>query len=246
VATGALVVVNSSEAISNKLSGIPVIGNVAKVMNMNNFETKDAISQDNNISNTTEDKEKAVSEESIWNTKTTQEEQNAKPQAIKQSVKNDTVYTKKAEAIVESVITENVEVAQEIQAETGEQNEYSLSIARSIEVAGGEGKVYQPEENVDEAYNLPQESNIKASKISDLFEEGYDYKKEISEKIKIQAEERMIINPGIEYNIGDEFTVTGDEEFYINDKNELIIVFAAGVIAAEELGKVQFNIGVIE
>ena len=62
VVTGTLVLINSNEWSSNKLSDAPVVGNVAKVATGNDVNKKDEVSHDNDISYVTENKSEDVVE----------------------------------------------------------------------------------------------------------------------------------------------------------------------------------------
>lgn len=230
IVTGAIILVNSNDGISNKLPDVPAGGNVAKVMTADEYNKEEIITHDN-------------SEEKV---KTTQTNSKATPKVqMKTQVTKETVettipkvenYKTEPDAIEEFPIAVN---------ETVENTENMPSMARSVDAYNEHQlEIYSGDTEVEESLTI-EEDNIVYEKLSDLYDSEYDYRKEISEKIINQVKERMTLNPEIKYNIDDDFTITGNEEFYINDKNELVIVFVEGDVAPEDLGKVEFNIGTI-
>lgn len=253
IVTGAVILVNSNDGISNKLSEVPGVGNVAKVMTVNDINKKDIISQDNKVLDTTENNTEDAVENAPYiseiqghtaqgnnKTKTTNPKSNKTPEKKAQtSIPKTEDFNNKAES-------NEIAEAPNAVKETMEKAEYSISVARSVDAHNEQGFEILTEETVNDAVFETEESAKLYKKLSDLYGEEYDYKSKISKKIKEQAKERMTLNPQIEYNIGDDFTITGNEEFYINDNNEVVIVFDEGVVAPEDLGKVEFNIGIVD
>ena len=75
--------------------------------------------------------------------------------------------------------------------------------------------------------------------LSDLFNEDFDYKSAISEKISAQI---AVMDFPEKINFSQ---ITGDESFSLNEENELTIVFPAGTIALEEHGDLFFTVGTV-
>ncbi|MDD6195086.1 MAG: RsiV family protein [Lachnospiraceae bacterium] len=85
--------------------------------------------------------------------------------------------------------------------------------------------------------------------LSDLFEEGADYVTPISESIKEQMRTRMKEDDNVCYWIDDEefpdmnfMAIKAEEDFYINDKGNLVICFDEGDVAPMYMGCVSFEI----
>lgn len=85
--------------------------------------------------------------------------------------------------------------------------------------------------------------------LSDLFKEGSDYRKVISDNIKEQMKEQMAADPNIVYWIDNEeypdWNFNGideDASFYINADNEIVICFNEGDVAPMYMGVVEFVI----
>ena len=191
--TGTLVLVNSNEGISNKLSDIPVVGNIAKVMTVNDFNKKDIITQDNNILNTTENK----TEEAVENTpqtsevtvKTTQDNNKTKittPKSNKTPEKKAETNIPKTESYNDKTEPEKIMEIPNTANETVGNNEYSLSVARSVDFHNEQGVEIELGDVQDEGVLETEESSQLYEKLSDLYDSEYDYRKEISEKIQIR------------------------------------------------------------
>lgn len=89
----------------------------------------------------------------------------------------------------------------------------------------------------------------KKVELADLFKEGSDYKRIISENIKDQMREQMDSDEGIfywvdykdvpEWNFKE---ITDDTSFYINENGEIVICFNEGDVAPMYMGTVEFII----
>jgi len=85
--------------------------------------------------------------------------------------------------------------------------------------------------------------------LSDLFKEGSDYRKVISENIKAQMKEQMAADSNIIYWVDNKEypewnfkEIDEDATFYINADNEIVISFNEGEVAPSYMGVVEFVI----
>lgn len=85
--------------------------------------------------------------------------------------------------------------------------------------------------------------------LKDLFKEGADYVPPISDSIKEQMRERMKEDENVRYWIDEEefpdmnfVAIKVEEDFYINDKGNLVICFDEGDVAPMYMGCVSFEI----
>lgn len=80
--------------------------------------------------------------------------------------------------------------------------------------------------------------------LDDLYSDNDNYKTELYDNICSQMKEQMKENDNIQYYIGYGFLeITGNEDFYINNAEEVVITFDAGVVAPYEQGQSSFNVG---
>ena len=84
--------------------------------------------------------------------------------------------------------------------------------------------------------------------LKDIFVEGADYINPISENIKEQMREQMANDENISYWLDDEInelnftTISEETSFYINEKDNVVISFNQGEVAAMYMGVVEFEI----
>ena len=84
--------------------------------------------------------------------------------------------------------------------------------------------------------------------LKDIFVEGVDYINPISENIKEQMRNRMAQDENVYYWLDDEIaelnfkTISEETSFYINEKDNVVISFNQGEVAAMYLGVVEFEI----
>lgn len=81
--------------------------------------------------------------------------------------------------------------------------------------------------------------------LDDVYSENKNYKTELYENICNQMKERMEKDENTEYFIGEYgfSEIKGDEDFYINDRNDVIITFDKGTVAPYNQGESVFNVG---
>lgn len=97
-----------------------------------------------------------------------------------------------------------------------------------------------PDTPQEESAPFSKMRSIAPTALSDLFNDGYDYKSVISEKISAQIA-LMDFPEKINFS-----QITGDENFSLNEENILTIEFAAGTIASEEHGDLFFTVGTVQ
>ena len=98
-------------------------------------------------------------------------------------------------------------------------------------------------------YTIDKQSG-KQIKLSDLFTEGSDYKKAVSDEIKAQMRANMKKDKKLEYwlddkDIGEENnfkSISDDQNFYINAKGNLVIAFDEYEVAPGYMGCLEFEI----
>ena len=84
--------------------------------------------------------------------------------------------------------------------------------------------------------------------LKDIFVEGADYITPISENIKEQMRNRMVQDENVYYWLDDEIeelnfkAISEETSFYINEKDNVVISFDQGEVAAMYLGVVEFEI----
>ena len=84
--------------------------------------------------------------------------------------------------------------------------------------------------------------------LKDIFVEGADYINPISENIKEQMRNRMAQDENVYYWLDDEIeelnfkAISEETSFYINEKDNVVISFDQGEVAAMYLGVVEFEI----
>lgn len=85
--------------------------------------------------------------------------------------------------------------------------------------------------------------------LADLFLEGADYKKAISDNIKEQMKEQMAADENVMYWVDYQDmpdlnfeTITDDTGFYVNDAGKIVIAFNEGDVAPMYMGCVEFVI----
>lgn len=84
--------------------------------------------------------------------------------------------------------------------------------------------------------------------LKDLFVDGADYIKPISENIKEQMQSQMDADEEIYYWLHDEMeelnfkTITDETSFYVNESGSLVIAFDEGEVAPMYMGEVEFEI----
>ena len=82
--------------------------------------------------------------------------------------------------------------------------------------------------------------------LSDLFDGNKNYREEIHKKVKDQMQEKMASDDSIMYFADEVDSFEGDEEFYITENGELVIVYNEYEVAPGYMGVCEFNLGKIQ
>ena len=158
-----------------------------------------------------------------------------KPVETDSFAEGNTIYFKENENTKSDIeVLSDVAVASIEASAGGEQDlqPFDIAMARSI----------NPEE-----FEKAEETEEKT--LNSILYNSQSDKNEIYEKVKQSMVLEMEKSEDVEYYIDGEnafLELTGEEKAHINEDGELIITFEAGEVAREELGEVQFNLGVIE
>lgn len=116
---------------------------------------------------------------------------------------------------------------------------FSLRIDTVIDMGGSD--------SFTKIYNVDKKTGKKIT-LKDLFREGSDYKKVISDNVKEQMRKQMKADESVLYFLDDDQPewdfkeIKDDASFYVNDKGELTIVFDKYEIAPGYMGEVEFSI----
>lgn len=126
------------------------------------------------------------------------------------------------------------------------------ALEKSDALIADETKSFDAVYDAQSAQTMPEEESVAENSVfamrravipenlEMLFNDGYDYKNVISEKI-IQLVK--------EYDFAQEINfsqINGDEKFSLNEENMLTIEFAAGTIAPLEHGDLFFTVGTVQ
>ena len=97
--------------------------------------------------------------------------------------------------------------------------------------------------NPNETYTIDKKKEAIVA-LDDLYSDNVNYKAELYDNICSQMKERMKENDNIQYYIDYGFSeITGNEDFYFNNAEEVVITFEAGAVAPYEQGQSSFNVG---
>ena len=101
-----------------------------------------------------------------------------------------------------------------------------------------------PEEKHSKTYTIDKQSETIVT-LDDIYSQNPEYKSELYNNISTQMKNRTKNDESPKYYIENGiFTqITGDENFYINDMNEVVVCFDSGVVAPVEEGEQYFNVG---
>lgn len=103
-----------------------------------------------------------------------------------------------------------------------------------------QGAAITPDAAVEESAPAPMMRKIAQPTLGELFNEGYDYKTAISDRISARIA-LMDFPEKINFS-----QITGDESFSLSEENVLTIEFHAGTIASEEHGDLFFTVGTVQ
>jgi len=226
-----LILPNISSEVAQAMGNIPVLGGFFKVITIRDYQYED----ERNVADVVlpEIKTKEGTDNSVTDTgKKTADEINAKILEIANK------WVEEFKSNLEGEGYQNITINSEVINSTEDYFTLKLICFWS----GGSGY----EENHFYTINLNTGEKVE---LADLFKEGNDYKRIISENIKKQMREQMAADEGILYWIDNEEypewnfkEISDDTSFYINENGEVVICFNEGDVAPASMGTVEFTI----
>lgn len=223
---------NISPEIAYAIEQIPLVGGLVKVVTFRNYEYEDArymakVEVPELLA------EEAGETEVLFETLSdTTNEINMEIQKI-----TNELLTAFTEQLYQEQGYGELIVKSEILAETPEY--FTLKLSCYQNAASGY------EENYFYTIDLTTGERLQLKK---LFKEGADYLALISENIKQQMQEQMRADDQIRYWLEDEMeelnfsSITDETQFYINEKQQVVISFGEGEVAPMYMGIVEFEI----
>ena len=81
--------------------------------------------------------------------------------------------------------------------------------------------------------------------LDDVYSDVPEYRERLYDNISSQMKQRMKEDENVQYYIGDGgFTgISGNEDFYMNDREEVVITYERGIVAPYSQGESVFNVG---
>ena len=226
-----LILPNISSEVAQAMGNIPVLGGFFKVITIRDYQYED----ERNVADVVlpEIKTKEGTDNSVTDTgKKTADEITAQIREIANK------WVEEFKSNLEGEGYQNITINSEVISSTEDYFTLKLICFWS----GGSGY----EENHFYTINLNTGEKVE---IADLFKEGKDYKRIISENIKKQMREQMAADEGILYWIDNEEypewnfkEISDDTSFYINENGEVVICFNEGDVAPASMGTVEFTI----
>ena len=223
---------NISPTIAYAMEKIPVIGQFVKVVTFRDYEYEDEQHRaDVEIPELVVEAEsqEAQSEEILENTT---DEINAEIQKITNELLNEfAIHMREELGYKELIVKSEVLVTTQeyftlkLSCYQGEASGYAWNYFYTIDLISGE-----------------------RLQLKDIFVEGADYITPISENIKEQMRNRMAQDENVYYWLDDEIeelnfkAISEETSFYINEKDNVVISFDQGEVAAMYLGVVEFEI----
>lgn len=223
---------NMSPQIAYAMEKIPVIGQFVKVVTFRDYEYEDEQHRaDVEIPELVVEKElqEAQPEEILENTT---DKINAEIQEITNELLNEfTNHMREELGYKELIVKSEVLVTTQeyftlkLSCYQGEASGYAWNYFYTIDLISGE-----------------------RLQLKDIFVEGADYITPISENIKEQMRNRMAQDENVYYWLDDEIeelnfkAISEETSFYINEKDNVVISFDQGEVAAMYLGVVEFEI----
>ncbi len=260
-----IILSNSSVEAANALEGIPVLGNLVKVVTFRNFEYADERHQaEVDVAKLKLEEMTEEGTETTGNLETTEEAESAEPMPPQaRSAVSDESGRMAKQQLSESIEEINSEIEEitdklieEFETYMQEEMGYQDLIISSEVVATtkdyftlkllcyqGAGSGYQ--------WNYYYTIDLKSGKrleLKDIFIVGADYITPISENIKEQMKEQMAADENVSYWLDGEVeewnfnTITEETSFYINEAGNVVISFNEGDVAPMSMGVVEFEI----
>ena len=214
-----IVSVNASSTFAKSLENIPVIGNIIRVVNFNNYRI-----------------DKDGMDVSISLPEVSSDSKDLEYKLNKEFEKEGKEAYKKYEAEVEKLEKEGktTHKSAEMWSETVAENDKTLSVA-----------IYNTETEASAAtsrkiYNIDKKDKTILT-LEGMFGNN-DYVDVLSKNILSQMKERTKKDSNDVYFVDNTFKIKKDQPFYINDKGELVICFDEYEVAPGSAGLVEFVI----
>ncbi len=224
-----IVVVNVNSSVAYAMKDVPILGTIVEVITFSTYE-----SEDKDMKANVETPQVTVGEESA--AKDAADELNKKVKDYTDEIIEQ--YKKDVEATGGEGYEE---VTTDYQVVTDNAQLFSLRINTTVALntSGVTIKIYHIDKESGKLITLP-----------DLFVEGSDYKKIISDEIIKQMREQMKENGDeVQYFLDDSEIsewnfkgITDDANFYFNEKNNLVFVFDKYEVAPGYMGVCEFEI----
>lgn len=226
-----LILPNISSATAHAMGNIPVLGGFFKVITFRDYHYED----ERNVADVVVPEistEGRIDSSSTGTGKKTADEINAEIRDITNK------WVEEFKSNMEGEGYQDIKIDSEVIATT--EDYFTLKLICFL----GSGSGY--EENHFYTINLNTGEKVE---LANLFKNGSDYKRIISENIKKQMKEQMAADEGIlywvdykevpEWNFNE---ITDDTSFYINKNGEITICFNEGDVAPMYMGTVEFTI----
>lgn len=234
VFAGVFVTVNVNSDLAYAMEQIPVLGKVIKVITLERYQVKE--------------------ENYSADIKTPKLESNEDAPGIDEV--NEAVLKDRDALIAEyKEIFEAYANDESLSEEDGLTNHYSVSADYEVVTDNDNyfvlhfsaAKVSASAQQINRYYTIDRKTG-EMVELKDLFQEGSDYVKVISDNIKEQMKQQMAENEYIQYFLDSEVPewdfkeIKEDQNFYINDKGNLVISFDEYEVAPGYMGAVSFEI----
>ena len=228
-----VVSVNASPTVAQAMEQLPVLGAIVKVVHFTTYSDEQESKQ---MEATVK-----VPEVTVIGTdgKPLTKESKELNAAVSGYLEQIIASYKKDVAAVDDGEEGHEEVTSDYRIVTDNDRLFSLRIDTVIAMGGSDSftKIYNIDKKTGEAIHL-----------KDLFQEGSDYKKRISDNIKEQMRAQMKADESLTYFLDDgdpewDFDeIKDDADFYINEKGELTFVFDKYEVAPGYMGIVEFSV----
>ncbi len=234
VFAGVFVTVNVNSDIAYAMGQIPVLGKVIKVITLDRYQV-----EEENYS------------ADIKTPKLESDEDTPGIDAVNEAVQKDR----------DALIAEYKEIFEayandeSLAEDDGLTNHYSVDADYEVVTDNDDyfvlhfsvAKVAASAQQIDRYYTIDRKTG-EMVELKDLFQEGSDYVKVISDIIKEQMKQQMAEDENVYYWLEDEIDewnfkqIKEDQNFYINDKGNLVISFDEYEVAPGYMGAVSFEI----
>lgn len=220
--------VNSHQTVANAMYQVPVIGELARVLTFRVYEDTDhyfsaylQIPEAEGLGEATDALNRAIDE---YINGFVELYELSKEEAGTETIEGETAH---------------FNLTNQYRVVTNNDRWFSIEISTGLVMASG--TEYQKHFTVDKQAE-------KIISLADLFADGYDYRGELYRAIRAQMKEQMEADENIMYFEGEWglSEITGNENFYITEDDELVITFDEYEVAPGSMGVCSFNLGKLE